>query len=70
MPKYTKQFDRPGHYDHEIQTLNGMVVGTLRVKPVGVLWRPKSKGKFYSVSLDEFTDWIMSKKTEARRTSS
>ncbi len=70
MPPYTKQFGRPKYYDHEILKMDGAKIGTLRVKPTGVLWKPKNAREFYSVSLDQFVKWITSTKSEARRTKS
>lgn len=48
----------------------GRKIGTLRVKPVAVLWKPANEQKFYSVSLDWFSKWITDPKTEAKRTKS
>lgn len=63
MPTYTKQFGRPKYYDHEILHKDGGgKIGTLRVKPTGVLWKPKNARKFHAVSLDQFVEWISDKK--------
>ena len=71
MPPYTNQFRRPHHYNHNIENKDTReMIGTLRVKPVGLLWRPKDDTRFYSVSLDQFIEWITSKETKARRTKS
>lgn len=42
MPTYSKQFGRPEYYDHEIQDIedDNKKIGTIRVKPVSVLWKP------------------------------
>ena len=70
MPTYTKQFGRPKYYDHEILKMDGAKIGTLRIKPTGVLWKPKNVREFYSVSLDQFIQWITGKESGARRTGS
>ncbi len=66
MPIYSKQFVRPEYYDHDIQSKDGKI-GTIRVKPVAVLWKPSKVQKFYSVSLDQFEKWIMDPATNAVR---
>ncbi len=70
MPKYTKQFARPDHYDHDILDDQDKKIGTLRVKPTGVHWKPVSAQKFFSVPLDKFTKWITDPNTQASRTKS
>jgi hypothetical protein len=70
MPTYTKQFASPVYQDHEIQASSGQKIGTMRVKPVSVLWKPANAPKFYSVSLEKFTEWIMASSTGAYRTKS
>ncbi len=57
MPAYKNEFARPDHYEHEIIT-DGKKIGTLRVKPVGLLWKPAGQQKYYSVTLEQFTGWI------------
>ena len=70
MPAYKNQFGRPKYYDHEILNEKGNKIGTLRVKPTGVLWKPRSQQKFYGVPLDKFKGWITDSATEASRTKS
>jgi hypothetical protein len=71
MPTYTKQFARPEYQDHDIQkNSSGQKIGTIRVKPVSVLWKPANAPKFYSVSLEKFAEWIMAPSTGAFRTRS
>jgi hypothetical protein len=70
MPKYMNQFARPVHYDHDILDENDKKVGTLRVKPTSVLWKPAHARKFFNVSLDRFADWISDPATKARQTKS
>lgn len=54
--------------DEKILDGNGKVVGVIRIKPSGVAWKPKGKGKFYTVSLTTFTEWITKEETKAART--
>lgn len=49
---------------------NGAVVGEIRITPAAVKWRPKNKGKYYSVSLKKFVEWITDDETKAGRTKS
>jgi hypothetical protein len=55
--------------DLKILCANGKL-GTLRVKPGGLLWKPKRQQKFYSVSLEQFEAWITNSATGAKRTGS
>jgi hypothetical protein len=71
MPKYTNHFGVPDHYEHEFRNNRWGKIGKLRLKPNRVLWKPKGRGvKFYSVSLGQFTSWIMDPGTNASRTKS
>ena len=60
MPAYTYSFTTPEYIEQEIVDAKGNKVGTIRLRPSGVLWRPAGTNKFHSVSLQDFTDWIMS----------
>jgi len=70
MPTYSNQFGRPHYYDHEIWAVNGRKIGTVRVKPIGILWKPANQRSFYSVSLAKFAEWIVDPNTGAQRTKS
>lgn len=72
MPKYSNQFKRPEYIDHTIVDDNNRTVGCVRVKPVGIAWRPANQRSFYSVPLDAFTAWITdpNPNTGAKRTKS
>ena len=75
MPKYTNEFARPGHYEHEIQGNAGGQngsgkIGVFRLKPNRVLWKPKGQQQFFSVSLDDFVAWITNPATATTRTGS
>lgn len=71
MPAYTNEFSEPEYYDHVIhENDGGKRIGTLRIKPVAVLWKPANSHKFYKVSLKKFTEWITDSETGARRTES
>ena len=70
MPAYTKKFQGNKYTEEVILDSENKVVGTIRIKPVGILWKPKNKGRFYSMKLDKFTNWITDPKTKAARTGS
>ncbi len=70
MPGYKNYFAFPDHQDFVIKDENGRIVGTLRVKPSGLSWKPKSSQQFYTVSLDQFNDWVTDPQTNAKRTKS
>jgi len=65
MPAAKYKFLEPEAYDHEIGIRDdSKAVGTLRVKPSTILWKPRgAKGKkpWFSADLDELTAWIQEK---------
>ena len=61
VPAYKNEFARPEYYDHEIVDTDGHKVGTIRVKPVSVLWKPVGAQDFYAATLEAFAAWIMEK---------
>ena len=67
MPRYLNQFASPTFIEETVLDQTGGVVGTVRLKPSSVLWRPLGQHKFYSVSLDAFAKWITDPKTKATR---
>lgn len=69
MPKYNNSFSSPKYIEETIVNDDG-VVGYIRIKPSGILWKPKGERKYFSVPLERFTDWITAPKTKAGRTSS
>lgn len=67
MPAYTNKFEQPQHMQGKILGPAGRLVGTMRIKPSSVLWKPSGAHDFYAVPLDRFTEWIKSPKTQAER---
>jgi hypothetical protein len=49
MPKYNNAFRSPEHREETIVDGKGSVIGTIRVKPSGVLWKSTNARKFHSV---------------------
>ena len=37
------------------------VVGTVRIKPSGILWRPKNKQSFFAVTIEDFGEFAEAK---------
>ena len=74
MPGYKNQFRAPVAQDFTIIRVlpknRQVVLGTVRVKPSSILWKPSGDRKYYNVKLATFTDWITGKKTDAKRTKS
>ena len=70
MPKYKNQFIAPAYFEETIIDEGGNTIGTIRVKPSSVLWKPGGQRQFYTVSLNQFADWIISPTAKARRTKS
>ena len=62
MPRYNNKFDTPKYIEEKILDNSGGVVGTIRIKPSTVLWKPKGKQKFLSVTLESFHKWITTTK--------
>ena len=71
MPDYKNQFASPSYVEETIiDATTGKTLGTLRIKPSGVLWKPKGQQKYYAVPLATFTAWITAASTGATRTGS
>ena len=62
-----RSFKTSQYLDQTIVDENGATVGTIRLKPSGVAWKPKHAKRYYSKSLDDFQDWITSPSTKAKR---
>jgi hypothetical protein len=71
MPAAKYKFLEQQAYDFVIaNTANDTAVGTLRVKPSTILWKPKgAKGKtpWFSVGLDDFAKWAMEQKYKVNK---
>jgi hypothetical protein len=70
MPGYKNRFQRPNHLQQVILDQSNARIGTIRIKPSTVLWKPVNAQKFYSVSLDKFAAWITSQAAGAKRVAS
>ncbi|MDF9833766.1 hypothetical protein M2103_001999 [Ereboglobus sp. PH5-5] len=71
MPDYVNTFITPSYIEEIItKKETGKVVGTIRIKPSGLLWKPAGARSYYSVSLDTFTTWITSSATAAAKVKS
>ena len=70
MPEYRNSFRAPAYYEEVIINEENSVVGTIRIKPSSVLWKPRNAQKYFSVKLDKFTDWITDPDTKASKTKS
>lgn len=54
----TNTFRTPKFVDHIIEGDDGLVVGTVRVKPSGIGWAPADGKKWRLVSLDKFVKFM------------
>ena len=70
MPKYNYEFQSPAYLEEGILDDTGKKIGTIRIKPVSVAWKPPNAREFLTVSIDDFVIWITSPKAKARRTKS
>ncbi|KUR72344.1 hypothetical protein AQZ52_03505 [Novosphingobium fuchskuhlense] len=52
-----KEIRRSKSEDFEIIEEEGGKVGTVRIKPSGILWKPKGKHKWLGVSVEEFAEF-------------
>jgi hypothetical protein len=70
MPRYKNSFKSGSHWEETIVDEKVKMLGTIRIKPVSVLWKPRRQQLYFSVTLDKFTSWITDPKTKAKRTKS
>ena len=68
MPRYTNRFRAPAYFEQIIEDETGIVVGTIRVKPSSVMWKPRNARKYYSVPVQKFAAWITDPNTKASST--
>ena len=52
------RFRGPSFEEHQIEDEEGTLIGTLRIKPTGILWKKRDARKFKAVTLDVFAAWI------------
>jgi hypothetical protein len=67
VPKYLNKFKAPEFIEETVVSDSGQVVGTIRVKPSTVLWKPKGAHQFHAVPLKTFADWITDPNTGASK---
>ena len=60
------KFDWPKHEDHGVLDSGGAVVGEVRIKPSGILWRPKGSHSWYRVTLEQFADFAVKSGTKQK----
>ncbi len=70
MPKYKKSFGFPGFIGATILDENKKIFGKIRIKPVSVAWKSVGQGKYFTVKLEDFIDWITHVDTNAKKTAS
>ncbi len=67
MPNYRNHFSAPTYWEQAFYGRDGTLVGTLRVKPSSIMWRPAGSHTYYRVWLDRFADWMTAIQTRAKR---
>lgn len=70
MSDYTHSFKSPAFIEQVVLDYKGKKLGTLRVKPSSILWKPVGKQKFFRVPFSDFTAWITDPATKAKQTNS
>lgn len=68
MPDYVNAFKSPSYAEETITANDGSIIGTIRIKPSGVLWKPANAHKFYSVPLNDFIEWITNPENKFSKT--
>ncbi len=68
MQRFNNAFQAKKFHEETIVDSRGAKIGTIRLKPAAILFMPKGTGKFFSVTLDDFIDWITDKETGAELT--
>lgn len=63
MPNH---FREPNHTDILFNSAQGRLIGTLRIKPNAVAWKPANAQRFQAVNLSQFTTWILSSESGSR----
>lgn len=53
--------------DHTIVDSEGYRIGHVRVKPSGILWKPKDGKRWYRASLAQFRTFMENKKTKQKK---
>ncbi|MCZ7590760.1 MAG: hypothetical protein M5U15_00815 [Kiritimatiellae bacterium] len=53
--------------DHEIVAGDGKLIGTIRIKPSGVLWAPRSAKQWYRLTLAKFAKLIEQNGTQQKK---
>lgn len=68
MPTYKNSFQSPDFIEEVILGNDNKKLGTIRIKPSSIQWKPANKQQFTSVSLDKFLEWIQSDETKTKQT--
>ncbi len=55
------KFRGPDYEEHSIEDENGKLIGKIRIKPSGLLWKKVDGKKYHRVTLDDFIAWILDK---------
>jgi hypothetical protein len=58
VPKYLNRFESMKYVEQTILDNKGKKLGTIRIKPSGVGWKPGGTQTFISVPLADFVSWI------------
>jgi hypothetical protein len=68
MPDYKYSFESPEYQELQILDQRKERLGKIRIKPSTILWKPANGKRYYSVSIDDFAQWIMRPRTGAKKT--
>ena len=58
------KFDWPKHEDHQVLDSAGKAVGEIRIKPSGIMWRPKGKHSWHRITLEQFAEFAVENGTK------
>ncbi|MEK6791320.1 MAG: hypothetical protein AABY45_06420 [Deltaproteobacteria bacterium] len=58
MPKTKNSFKKNVAVNETIVNEHGKIIGTIRIKPSGILWREGGTSGYHNAPLDDFIAWI------------
>ena len=65
MPTYSNSFLASAYIEQAILDRSGSVIGTIRIKPSTIMWKNARERQWRSVRLDQFVEWITSRRARA-----
>lgn len=67
MPDYASHFAPSTNIELDFSDRSGAALGRLKIKPSTILWKPAGAKLYRSISLDQFSKWILDPATGANK---